>query len=161
MPRKKKGEEVEEDRDMTSYPDKFSAHICQAQQWLSMVNSNQGVSQEDTVNIRCLRFEHQTHGDILYEIHCKDAKTLHEYIPKRDYTLMLADIPYGFNVSGCLHDDSVAWGQEEVSTMLRSFKVVTTARLWRVIIMHSIDQYAAVKTVLEAECNGGTQNCVW
>ena len=113
------------------------------------------------MNLRCLRYEHPRFGDILYEIHGKDAKMLHEYCPKRDYTLVLADIPYGFNITGCLHDDSVAWGETELSLMVRAFKVVTTARLWRIIIVHSIDQYAAVKTVLEAECNGGTQNCIW
>ena len=160
-PKKKKGEDGEEEREMLSYLDKFSAHICQAQQWLAMVNSNQQVSQEETVNLRCLRFEHPSYGDILYEIHAKDAKVLHEYMPKRDYSLMLADIPYGFDVPGCLHDDSVAWGQAEIASMMRAFKVVTTARLWRVIIIHSIDQYATVKAVLDAECNGGLQSCAW
>src|SRR5450759_2694410 len=101
-----------------------------------MVNYNQQVSLEDMVNLGCLHFEHPTHGDILYEIHAKDAKVPHEYMPKQDYNLVLADIPYGFDVPGCLHDDSVAWGQGKIANMLRAFKVVTTARLWRVIIIH-------------------------
>lgn len=113
------------------------------------------------MNLRCLRFEHPTHGDILYEVHSKDARVLHEYLPKRDYTLVVADIPYGFDLPGCLHDDSVAWGQPEIASMVRAFKVVTIAKLWRVIIIHSIEQYAAVKAVLEAECNGGIQSGAW
>ena len=159
--KKKKGEEGEDEREMISYPDKFSAHICQAQAWLAMVNSNQTVSQEESVNLRCLRFEHPKFGDILYEIHCKDARLLHDYIPKRDYSLVLADIPYGFNIPGCLHDDTVAWGHAEVASMVRAFKVVTTARLWRIILVHSLDQFGPVKSVLEQECNGGMQACVW
>lgn len=160
-PKKKKGDNGEEEREMISYPDKFAAHIDQAQAWLAMVNSNQQVSQEDSVNLRCLRFEHQVYGDVLYEIHSHDARLLHDYIPKRDYTLVLADIPYGFSIPGCLHDDAVAWGQPEIAAMVRAFKVVTTAKLWRIIIVHSLDQYGPVKSVLEHECNGGTQHCMW
>ena len=111
--------------------------------------------------MRCLRYEHVKFGDVLYEIHYKDARLLHDYILKRDYALVLADIPYRFCIPGCMHDDTVAWGQPEIAAMVRAFKVVTTARLWRIIIIHSLDQFAVVKAVLEQECNGGIQSCMW
>ena len=158
--KKKSGEDAEEDT-MISYPNKFSAHICQAQAWLAMITSNQQVSQEDSVNLRCSRFEHPKFGDVLYDIYCQDARLLHDYIPKREYTLVLADIPYGFCIPGCMHDDTVAWGQSDIAAMVRAFKVVTTARPWRIILVHSIDQFAVVKSVLEQECNGGIQSCMW
>lgn len=82
-------------------------------------------------------------------------------VPSRAYTLALVDIPYGFALAGCLHEDIVGWGIQEITKMVQSFKVATNAKLWRIIIHHSIDQYDVVKTVLKAECNGGFQNCVW
>ncbi|CAM6095870.1 unnamed protein product [Calypogeia fissa] len=106
-------------------------------------------------------FEHLMLGDIAYDIQQGDALKLHEIVHPRPYTLAIVDIPYGFSRSGCLHEDNVAWGVEEVTKLVQSFKVVTTAKLWRIIILHSIDQYVAVKTVLMAECNGGIQSCVW
>jgi hypothetical protein len=143
---------------LKSFPDKFNAHIAQTQNWLAMKSSSK---QTQGSELCPNAFEHPEFGDVHYDILTHDVQILHEKLPARAYTLALADIPYGFAVSGCLHDDNVAWGVEEISKMVQSFKVASIAKLWRIIIHHSIDQYEAVKTVLKAECNGGFQNCMW
>ena len=146
---------------MISYLEKFSAHICQAQAWLAMINSNQQVLQKDSLNLRSSRFEHPKFGDVLYDIHSEDARLLHDDVPKRDYTLVLADIPYGFCIPRCMHNDTITWGQPDIVAMIRAFKVVTTTRLWRIIRIHCIDKFVIVKTILEEDCNGGIQSCMW
>jgi hypothetical protein len=111
--------------------------------------------------LKCLVFEHPFHGDVYYEIHQKDAKLLHEFVCKRPYTLALVDIPYGFNLPECLHEDSVPWGATDLSAMIQSFKIVTTARIWRIVVMHSCQQLGMVDAVLKQECNAGLQTCCW
>lgn len=54
---------------------------------------------------------------------------MHEIIHVRAYTLALADIPYGFGLAGCLNEDTIAWGVEEIRKMVQSFKIFTKAKL--------------------------------
>ncbi|CAM6129466.1 unnamed protein product [Calypogeia fissa] len=158
---KKKKEDSDEPLDLKSFPEKFNAHIAQAQNWLSMKTSALRLGEIVPETISAVVFEHPVLGDIPFDIQQGDALKLHELVRPRPYTLVLADIPYEFSRSGCLHEDNVAWGVEEVTKLVQSFKVVTIAKLWRVIILHNIDQYDAVKIVLNAKCNGGLQSCVW
>lgn len=130
----------------------------QAQNWLAMKTSSRQ-TQEGELHPNA--FEHPEFGDVHYDIFTHDAQRLHEVVPCRAYTLALADIPYGFALPGCLHEDNIGWGLDEITKMVQSFKVATNAKLWRIIIHHSLDQYEAIKAVLKAECNGGSQNCVW
>jgi hypothetical protein len=54
-------------------------------------------------------------------------RNLPKYMPKRDYTLILADIPYGFQTKVCEHDD-LAWKEQELGDMMQAAKFVTTAK---------------------------------
>jgi hypothetical protein len=80
-----------------SYPDDFTAHICMAQNWLAMKASSDTVSVEKEANRACNHFEHPKLGNILNQIFTSDARDLHQYMPRRAYRLILANIPYGFN----------------------------------------------------------------
>jgi hypothetical protein len=111
--------------------------------------------------LKCLVFEHPFHGDVFYELHQKDARSLHEFVCKRQYSLAIVDIPYGFNLFDCLHEDSVGWGVVDLTAMIQSLKVVTTSRIWRVVVMHSCQQLSMVESVLKDECNAGFQTCCW
>ncbi len=151
----------EEEVPLKSYPESFSAHVEQAREWLRMVTSSQRLSQVEQVDKDCLIFEHPRFGDIKYQTFQRDVKELHEFAPRRPYTLFLADIPYGYDKPGCLHNDKVQWGEAEIGTMLRAAKVVTKANAFSVIIMHSTKQSSIVRKVLEEELNAGTQDCIW
>ena len=157
---KKKGV-ADEERDLQTYPERFNAHILQAQSWLRMKRANTAVSTHIPDVLKCLTFEHPDHGDILYEIYQEDATLLHNFVTKRPYTLLLVDIPYGFALPSCLHDDNVAWGPAELTSMIQGFKIVSTAKLWRIVILHNCEQLSIVEKVLKNECNGGIQNCCW
>lgn len=146
---------------MVTYPDRFNAHIAQAQNWLRMKLANNALSDAIPDALRCIVFEHPDHGDVFYEIHNQDALKLHDFVAKRAYTLAIADIPYGMGLPSCLHEDTVPWLENEIKTLVQSFKIVTTARLWRIVIMHSIDQVHVVNKVLRELCNGGIQSCSW
>ena len=152
---------VDEEQDLQTYPERFNAHILQAQSWLRMKKANTRVPSYIPDSLRCLTFEHPDHGDVFYEIFQEDATLLHNFVTKRSYTLLVVDVPYGFALPSCMHDDNSAWGIDELTSMVQAFKIVSTAKLWRIAIMHSCEQLAIVEIVLKSECNGGIQNCCW
>jgi hypothetical protein len=105
---KKKKKDVganKEEIPLTAYHDGFTAHIDMAHEWLMMNNSGDKVSTEEEANRACTHFEHPKFRNILYQIFCKDVQKLVEYMPKRPYGLILADISYGFNQTTCMHND--------------------------------------------------------
>jgi hypothetical protein len=94
--KKKKAAKDAEERELLSYRKTFTALISQAQQWLKMLNKIKVLSQQESIDKDLVHFEHPRFGNIKYHIFNKDVKHLPEYMPKRDYTLILANIPYGF-----------------------------------------------------------------
>ena len=77
-------------------------------------------------------------GDIYYNIKEGDARELDTLgIHRRNYTLLMMDIPYGLCLPLANHDDSYAWTKEDVVKVIRKFKLLTTADQFRVVIMHS------------------------
>lgn len=156
--KKGKAKKDSEPEALDVYPEKFSAHIHAAQTWLDMHRSNRTLTQDDR---DFLTFEHNTLGPVYYSLMNKDVLELHHYVQKKDYTLCVIDIPYGFDMAQCLHNDKVQWGTSQHKAVLQAFKVVSTARLWRIVVHHSMDQYTDVAKVLTEECSGGIQNCMW
>ena len=150
-----------EESELSTYPECFNAHIVQAQNWLRMKIANKAVVPGSTGAAKGVCFEHPEYGDVSYDIHNKDVLKLHEFVPKRDYTLAMVDVPYGFNLPSCMHEDTTAWMEAEIRMLIQSLKIVSTARIWRIIIMHSVEQVTTVTNVLKEQCNAGYQSCVW
>jgi hypothetical protein len=113
---------------LTAYHDGFIAHIGMAHEWLRMKNSGDKVSTKEKANHACSHFKHLKFGNILYQIFSKDVQKLVEYMPKRPYGLILADIPYGFNQTTCMHNDKKSSEEEELSHMMQAIKMVTTSK---------------------------------
>jgi hypothetical protein len=158
--KKKKTFENREDKEPASYPEKFTSLISQAQQWLEMLNKSKELSQQESIDKDLVHFKNSRFGNIKYHIFNKDVRNLPEYMPRRDYTLILADIPYGLQTKGCEHDD-VAWGEQQLGDMVRAAKFITTAKEFRFIIIHSVEQYYIVRNALDKETNVGYSNGCW
>ena len=60
-------------------------------------------------------------------------------MPKKEYTLMIADIPYGFGMAGSTYDDE-AFRFKQLENMVKDFAELTTASLWRIIVFHSMNK---------------------
>jgi hypothetical protein len=158
--KKKKTSEDGEDKEPTFYPENFTSLISQAQQWLEMLNKSKELSQQESIDKDLVHFEHPRFGNIKYHVFNKDVRNLPEYIPRRDYTLILANIPYGVQTKGCEHND-LAWGEKKLGDMVRAAKFVTTAKEFRFIIIHSVEQYYIVRKVLDKETNAEYNNGCW
>ena len=73
-------------------------------------------------------------------------------LPKRHYTLLIVDIPYGFRITGFMYDD-VPFKYPQIEKMVKDFAELTLAPLWRIVNFHIMGQSLSVTTALKACCH--------
>ena len=73
-------------------------------------------------------------------------------LPKRHYTLLIADIPYGFRITGSMYDN-VPYKYPQIEKMVKDFVELTLAPLRRIMIFHSMGQLLSVTTALKSRCH--------
>jgi hypothetical protein len=73
-------------------------------------------------------------------------------LPRKDYTLPIADIPYGFRLAGSINDEE-PYKYAQLDKMVKDFAQLTIAPLWRVLIFHSRDQTYSVTKALRNTCH--------
>jgi 23S rRNA G2445 N2-methylase RlmL len=97
--------------------------------------------------------------DLFYNVFCGDVAELSSKLPKKEYTLLVADIPYGFRMAGSSYDDE-PFRFKQLEKMVKDFAELTTASLWRIVIFHSMDQGYSVAQALRSRCHG-IENLAW
>lgn len=88
-----------------------------------------------------------------YSVIIGDVKDMLGCAPKRDYSLAIADIPYGYRLKGSVNDE-VAYSYAQINLMIQSFKQLTTSNLWRMVVFHSTNQAAAVAKAMKDNLHG-------
>ncbi|KAL3677895.1 hypothetical protein R1sor_020851 [Riccia sorocarpa] len=83
-----------------------------------------------------------------------------ECCPKQKYTLAIADVPYGFQLKDCSHNDSKPFLKNNVLDMLTQVGLVSSSSYWTLVIFHNLQQ---APDVAEAFKNFGCKSCsgVW
>ena len=66
-------------------------------------------------------------------------------LPKRHYTLLIADIPFVFWITGSMYDD-MPYKYPQIEKMVKDFVELTLVPLWRIVIFHSMGQSLSVAT---------------
>jgi hypothetical protein len=94
-----------------------------------------------------------------YFLHTGDVRMLDGFLLPRSYTLAVADIPYGFNAPGAEYDDQFM--EQDILDMVTRFSNVTTSKIWRFVIIHSLQQTNVVMSCLEKVCNCGVEAGIW
>ena len=97
--------------------------------------------------------------DLFYNVFCGDVAELSSKLPKKEYSLLVADIPYGFRMAGSSYDDE-PFRFKQLEKMVKDFAELTTASLWRIVIFHSMDQGYSVAQALRSRCHG-IENLAW
>ena len=82
-----------------------------------------------------------------------------DILPKRHYTLLVVDIPYGFRITGSMYDD-VPFKYPQIEKMVKDFAESILATLWRIVIIDSMGQSLSVTTALKARCHA-TEHMHW
>ena len=70
---------------------------------LPLVNANMFVEDDDTF----MKFSYKKNitQDLYYNIYCGDMAEMIQKLPKKEYTLLIDDIPYRFRIVGSTCDD--------------------------------------------------------
>ena len=86
--------------------------------------------------------------DLYYNIYYGDVAKMVLKLPKKEYTLLIANIPYGFRMVGSTiglrmarssYDDEL-FRFIQLVKMVKDFAELTTTSLWRIVMFHSMDQ---------------------
>ena len=90
--------------------------------------------------------------DLFYNVYNSDVVDMLQVLPKKDYTLLIANIPYGFRMAGSSYDDT-PFIFKQLDKMIKDFPQLTTTPLWRIVIFHSMDQGYSMSQVLRSTCH--------
>jgi hypothetical protein len=88
------------------------------------------------------------------------VRHLDKVLDKQNYTLAIADIPYGFSARGSENDD-VPFDCADNTDMVESFKRTMSAPLWRFVIIHPLQQTDSILKTLGTACNAGVEAGIW
>jgi hypothetical protein len=83
-----------------------------------------------------------------YAVFCGDIAEMLKLLPRKHYTLLIADIPYGFQLAGSTNNEE-PYKYAQLDKMVKDCAHLTTAPLWRVLIFHSRDQTYSVTRLYE------------
>ena len=93
-----------------------------------------------------------------YNVYCGDVAKMIQMLPK-EYTLLVADIPYGFRTARSSYDEE-PFRFKQLEKMVKDFVDLTTTGLWRIGFFHSMDQGYFVAQALRSRCHG-VENLAW
>ena len=89
---------------------------------------------------------------IQYQVIQGDCEDIAKLIPKRDYALVIADIPHGFNIPN-IYYDSDPYTYQAFNKVVAGFVEVTSSPLWRFVTFHSDTQLAMILSSFKGKTN--------
>ena len=93
---------------------------------------------------------------IQYQVIQGDCEDIAKLIPKRDYALVIADIPHGFNIPN-IDYDSDPYTYQAFIKVVAGFVEVTSSPLWRFVTFHSDTQLAMILSSFKGKTNSRMQ----
>ena len=93
---------------------------------------------------------------IQYQVIQGDCEDITKLIPKRDYALVIADIPHGFNIPNICYDND-PYTYQAFNKVVAGFKEVTSSPLWRFVTFHSDTQLAMLLSSFKGKTNSRMQ----
>ena len=97
--------------------------------------------------------------ELYYNVSCGDVADMNLSLPRKDYTLLIANIPYGFRMAGSSYDDE-PFKFKQLQKMVKDFALMMTTSLWRIVVFHSMDQGYSVAQALRSRCHR-IENLTW
>ena len=132
-----RGKKPGEVKDIHDFPTSFLAHLERARKEKDRRLIKAYESKEDG---SFKKFSHKKDitRDFFYNVFCGDVVEMNRILPKKEYTLMIVDIPYGFRMAGSSYDDE-PFRFKQLENMVKDFVELMTACLWRIVVFHSMD----------------------
>ena len=91
--------------------------------------------------------------ELFYNVYCGDVAEIIQMLSKKEYTLLIVDIPYGFRMAGSSYDEE-PFRFKQLEKMVKNFAELATAGLWRIMFFHSMDKGYYVAQALRSRFHG-------
>ena len=140
-------------------PSSFITHLERAKYEKRMTKGKELEVPEDFATVKSFLHRADPFKQLHYSVFQGDVVNMLDILPKRHYTLLIADIPYGFRITGSMFDD-VPFKYPQIEKMVKDFVELTLAPLWRIVIFHSMGQSLSVTTALKSRCHA-TEHMHW
>jgi hypothetical protein len=82
---------------------------------------------------------------VQYKLILSDCEKLASIFPKKEYSLVIADISHGYNIPNIEYDTD-PYTYQDFSKVVMGFIEVTTSPLWRFLVFHSDTQQGLVQS---------------
>ena len=93
---------------------------------------------KDSKTIKSFLHRANPFQQLYYSVFNGEVGNMLKILPKRHYTLLIAYIPYGFQITGSTYD-YVPYNYSQIEKMVNDFAELTLAPLGRIIIFHYIE----------------------
>ena len=122
---------MEEELPSGDIPPRFKVFVQEA---IDKYNRRQNLASV-SIETRLLKWSNADGDDFNYSLNVGDVRLMDQFVQKQKYTLAIADVPYGFNLSGSEFDD-VPFSKTDLVEMITKFAASTTSPIWRFVIIH-------------------------
>ena len=145
-------------KDIHDFPTSFLSHLERARKEKDR-RLVKAFNVDDDGTFKKFNHKKDITRELYYNVYCGDVAEMLQKLPKKEYTLLIADIPYGFRMAGSSYDDE-PFRFKQLEKMVKDFAELTTATLWRIVVFHSMDQGYSVAQALRSRCHG-VENLAW
>ena len=73
-------------------------------------------------------------------------------LPRKDYSLLILDIPYGFRLAGSITDEE-PFKYNQIEKIANNFASLTMTPLWRIVVFYSRDLTYSVSKAVKTTCH--------
>ena len=86
-------------------PSSFITHLKQAKCEKIMTKGKELGGLEDSETVKSFLHRSDPYRQLHYSVFHGEVGNMLSILPKRHYTLLIVDIPYGFRITGSMYDD--------------------------------------------------------
>ncbi|MCO5614873.1 hypothetical protein L7F22_069158 [Adiantum nelumboides] len=125
-----------------SIPQEFEQHLGRARAERRRLEDAENIVNNPDISTFVL--DDITTLSVQYSVFEGKVENMESFVPRRHYTLGIADAPYGFKAPHSINDD-VKYGLSTYKKVIEAFKKVTSAESWVLVFFHAHDQISAAK----------------
>ena len=133
-------------------PSSFVIHLERVKYEKRMTKGKELEVLEDSETFKSFLHRTDPFRSLYYSVFNGEVGNMLNILPKRHYTLLIANIPYGFRITRSMYDD-FPYKYPKIEKMVKDFLELTLAPLYWIVIFHSMGQSLSVTTTLKSRCH--------
>jgi hypothetical protein len=128
-------------KNIVGVPETFKSYIQKAKFERERRRRLQNVELDDTLD----HYIWNGLDTVQYKVILGDCEKIANLVPKKEYSLVIADIPHGYNIQN-IEYDTEPYTYQAFSKVVMGFLEVTTSPFWRFLVFHSDTQQGLVQS---------------